>query len=102
MNLNINRVVFIPLQCKMEGLPAGGARFFKSIGQRELLSILSDDSLSLHSEMLIIKVQTGTACIMPVLLLHVHTCASNSSCRRAGDPTATPARMHHVQHGAAV
>jgi hypothetical protein len=50
---------------------AGGAKFFKSIAQRELLSILSDDGLSLYSEMLIIKARAAHHALVSVMCCSV-------------------------------
>jgi hypothetical protein len=59
---------------------AGGAKFFKSIAQRELLSILSDDGLSLYSEMLIIKVHATLFMHYALrLLLHTHIVGSSTT-----------------------
>ena len=43
---------------------AGGARLLKAIAHKELTGIFNDDGLSLHSEMLIVKVPTRVACYL--------------------------------------
>ena len=68
--------------------PAGGTKFFKSIAQRELLSILSDDALSLYSEMLIIKVHAAPPAHDLNRMFHAHNCVCCSSCTHAAGAAA--------------
>ncbi len=56
---------FVVMVMKFVQMLPGGSRLLKAIAHKELASVLNDDALSLHSEMLIVKVMQFSLWILP-------------------------------------